>query len=540
MEAIAENAARVCGATLASIFRLTDGVLRLNAVYGPVPTFPDGRAGELRVDRGSITGRAVVERRTIHIEDVAALPEEEFPETRAVQQRFGQRTTLATPLLREGRALGAILIRRTEVKPFTDKQIALLETFADQAVIAIENARLFQELQARNAELTESLEQQTATAEILRVISSSPTDLQPVMDVVAESAARFCGATDASIWRLEGESLRLVAVHGTQPTVTAIGGTIAVTPRSVGGRAVLERQTIHVEDIQASDSEFPETQGRVRLVHVPTRTLLMTPLLREDVPIGVIGLRRREVQLFTAKQIELAKTFANQAVIAIENVRLFKELETKNRDLTESLEQQTATGDILRVISRSQTDVQPVFDTIADNLLRLFDAWDAWVTRYEDGLLYHAAVRAGRPEAAPREPIEGFAPTPELTVGRCVLAASVIHVEDVETDPVVSARSREIATRYGWRSALAAPMLRAGQVIGVVTVTRRREGAFTEREIELIQTFADQAVIAVENVRLFKELRTRTGGARALGGAAHRPGRGEPRGRARRSTSTRC
>src|SRR6185295_13523104 len=199
--------------------------------------------------------------------------------------------------------------------------------------------------------------------EILRVISSSPTDLQPVMDVVAESAARFCGATDASIWRLEGESLRLVAVHGTQPTTTSIGGTIAVTPKSVTGRVVLDRQTIHVEDIQASDTEFPETRERVRLAHVPTRTLLATPLLREDVPIGVIVLRRREVQLFTAKQIELAKTFAAQAVIAIENVRLFTELEGKNLALTkahaqvtEALDQQTATSEILRVISSSPTD----------------------------------------------------------------------------------------------------------------------------------------------------------------------------------------
>ena len=217
------------------------------------------------------------------------------------------------------------------------------------------------------------------------------------------------------------------------------------------------------------------------------------------------------MQPFTNKQMALAKTFADQAVIAIENVRLFKELEAKNRDLTETLEQQTATGEILRIISRSQTDVQPVFDTIADNLLRLFDAWDAWVARYENGLVHMVAVRAGRPEAAPRGVIEPFLPTPELTVGRCILAASVIHVADVTTDPIVSARSREIATAYGWRSALGAPMLRDGQVIGAVLVTRRMEGAFSEREIELIQTFADQAVIAVENVRLFKELRTRTG-----------------------------
>ena len=510
LDTLIESAVRLCGANSGLVYRQDGDLYRVVVACGTTPAFTElAKKYPMGVNRESATGRAILDRRVVHIPNAVADPGYKWAGQQAAGEPYP--TILAVPMLREDTVIGVLTVQRTEVRPFTDKQIELVTTFADQAVIAIENVRLFKELETRNRDLSESLEQQTATAEILRVISSSPTDLQPVMDVVAESAARFCGATDASIWRLEGESLRLVAVHGTQPTVTSIGGTIAVTPRSVGGRAVLERQTIHVEDIQASDSEFPETQGRVRLVHVPTRTLLITPLLREDVPIGVIGLRRREVQLFTAKQIALAKTFANQAVIAIENVRLFKELETKNRDLTESLEQQTATGDILRVISRSQTDVQPVFDTIADNLLRLFDAWDAWVTRYEDGLLYHAAVRAGRPEAAPREPIEGFAPTPELTVGRCVLAASVIHVEDVETDPVVSARSREIATRYGWRSALAAPMLRAGQVIGVVTVTRRREGAFTEREIELIQTFADQAVIAVENVRLFKELRTRTG-----------------------------
>ena len=238
-------------------------------------------------------------------------------------------------MLKADELVRVVTIWRVEVKPFTEAQIAFLETFADQAVIAIENVRLFQELEARNRELTESLEQQTATADILRVISSSPTDLQPVMDVVAESAARFCGAENATILRLEGEVLHLVAQHGPSPSNQRTGATFVVDRGGVTGRSVLDRRTQHIEDLSAlPETEFPVTVDALQQSGVPVaRTILVTPLLREGLPIGTIYMRRSEVQPFTEKQIALAKTFAAQAVIAIENVRLFTELEARNREL---------------------------------------------------------------------------------------------------------------------------------------------------------------------------------------------------------------
>ena len=364
--------------------------------------------------------------------------------------------------------------------------------------------RLFTELGARNRELIESLERETATGSILRAIAMSPTDPAPVFEAILESALRLCHASVGGVNLSDGRVVSVAALRGRPAWVEAVK---AAFPRSLDDpglttRAIREGVTVHVPDVRAEPSSL-------RLVDDAgeSRAELYAPMLREGRCIGVVAVQREEPGLFSEAEVALLHTLADQAAIAVENVRLFTELEARNRELTESLEQQTATSEILRVISRSQTDLQPVFDTIADNLQRLFVGWDAWVTRYEDGLLYNVAVRAGLPEVASLRPIaRPFPATPELTVGRCVLAASVIHVADVLTDSVVSARSREIAMAYGWRSALAAPMLRTGQVIGAVMVTRREAGAFTEREIELIQTFADQAVIAVENVRLFTEL----------------------------------
>ena len=291
-------------------------------------------------------------------------------------------------------------------------------------------------LRMRTLELADTQEQQTATSEILRVIASSPTDLQPVMDVVAESAARFCGATNAAILRLEGERLRIVAAHGPAPTNQPVGSTVAASRGGVSGRAVRDRQTIHVVDLEAlPETEFPETLERSRRFHVRTGTLLATPLLREDVPIGAIVMRRSEVQPFTEKQIGLAKTFADQAVIAIENVRLLQELQARNAELTESLEQQTATADILRVISSSPTDVQPVFDAIVRSAVRLCDGVFCALFRFDGKLIHLVAAHNLSSEALEvARKIFPAPPTRELTAGRAILDRAVEHIPDLEND----------------------------------------------------------------------------------------------------------
>src|SRR5262245_40610394 len=355
LDGIAERAARLCDAEDAAIFRLDGNFLHLVAHFGPIPMAD--AVGESRViDRDTPASRAIADRQTIHVHDLRAA-ETEFPGTKTRGIAMGVRTVLSTPLLREGVAIGAIHIRRREVRPFSDKQIKLLETFADQAVIAIENARLFQELK-------ESLEQQTATSEIPGVIASSPTDIQPVLDVVVKSAARLCDSTDAQIYRVEDNVLKLVASHGSIPIFLQDEDRPIV--RGLGmGRAVIDREVVHVRDSASAEAqaEFPEA----RASHSGTRTYLITPLLREGVAIGVIRIRRTEVRAFTDKQIALLKAFANQAVIAIENVRLFKELQERNAELREALEHQTATSEVLSIISRSPTDVQPVLDAIVES-----------------------------------------------------------------------------------------------------------------------------------------------------------------------------
>ena len=488
LDAVAESAARLCDASDAAIWRADGENLQSVAHYGPVPLVQHTRP----LNRGWPTGRSVVDRKTIHVHDVAAELETEFPDAKTRTLLSGARTVLATPLLREGIPIGAIQIRRQEVRPFTEKQIALLQTFADQAVIAIENVRLFQELQARNRDLTEALEQQTATSEILRVISSSPTDLQPVMDAIAKNAARLCDASDALIYRIDSEVIQRVAVYGSMPLLSNVP---PINRGSPTGRAILDRQTIHVNDMSAEvDTEFPDAKDLQR--HAGTRTALATPLLREGVPIGVIFIRRTEVRPFSEKQIALLKTFADQAVIAIENVRLFKEIQERNAELREALEHQTATAEVLGIISRSPTAVQPVLDTIVESAARVCGIDDVLLRLREESNFVSRAHFGPMPIAR----LEISIDEPQF---RWIHEHGTLHVPDA----LAQNDFPMLGSLGGWRTLLVVPLRKHGEIIGNLNSRRTEVRPFTPAQIKLLETFADQAVIAIENVRLFNELK---------------------------------
>ena len=355
---VAASAARLCDAYDAQIHLVDGDYLLLVAHHGPILA-----PSTLPLSAGVFIGRALLDQRTIHVVDLQA-ETVEYPESSGNARRLGFRTTLAVPLIGAGKAIGVISIRRTEVRPFTDRQIDLLKTFADQGVIAIENTRLFEAEQASKRELQESLEHQTATSDVLSVISRSPNELQPVLDAIVETARRLCQSDRAMFFQLREDRYHLAAERGTDPEFLAWVRDNPMSPElgsgSTVGRAARERRTIHVPDL-AGDPEYNESpiQRRGR-----ARSRLAVPLLRGHVVFGVILVARDAVRPFTNRQIKLVETFADQAVIAIENTRLFEAEQASKRELQEALEQQTATAEVLKVISRSALDVQKVLDAL--------------------------------------------------------------------------------------------------------------------------------------------------------------------------------
>ena len=504
--AMLENAVRICGAKFGNLWLYDGEFFRIGATTcGAPPAYVEylRRESPFRADARVGIGRLAQTRQTYQVADVAAQPTHNDKLRVATIDLAGARTVLGVPMLKDGKVVGTIVIYRREVQPFTEKQAALVESFAAQAVIAIENTRLLNELRQRTAGLTKSLEQQTATAEVLGVISRSKFELQPILQSVVDAAMRLCRADQAVIYRPQSGSYRFAAGHSTVPEYLEIEKQTTIVPGhgTVVGRAALTRQVARVDDSLTDPLYEHKDDARVGGV----RSMIGVPLMREGEPIGVIALARNRVEPFTDREIELVTTFADQAVIAIENVRLFEAEQQRTRELTESLQQQTATADVLKVISRSTFDLQSVLDTLIESAARLCAANKGSI-QMREGDVYRIRAHYGLArEAVEYALLQPLRPDRSSVTGRVVLDGKIIHIPDVLADPEYQATNYQQA--FGFRTILGVPLLRDGATIGVFLLNRGEVSPFTDKQIELVTTFADQAVIAMENARLLNELR---------------------------------
>ena len=504
LESVAAYVARICEAQFVDIFLVENNELRDVAWFGELK-----RTLTIPLGRSTVGGRSIHDMRPVHVYDLQNAGDE-FPRGREIALRDGHRTILGVPLIREGRALGTILVRRTEVRPFEQKHIDLVTNFAAQAVIAIENTRLLNELR-------ESLQQQTATADVLKVISSSPGELEPVFTAMLENATRICQANFGNLWLYDDDSFRMAAMHGEVPAWREYrrrDPTVPTGSKTPLSRIATTKRLQHVVDVReeaAYVERYPTFTALVDLAGA--RTLLGVPMLKDGELIGVIAIYRQEVQPFTDKQIELVQNFAAQAVIAIENTRLLNELRERTDDLTEFLEQQTATSEVLSVISSSPGELQPVFQAMLENATRICEAkFGILYLRDGEGLRLVAAYNVP-PAFAEARRDRAIYPAPETSIGQVLKTRETAHVADaaatrsyVERHPA-TVQAVEVG---GVRTAVSVPLLKDNELVGVIAIYRQEVRPFTDKQVALLTSFAAQAVIAVENTRLLNELRQRT------------------------------
>jgi signal transduction histidine kinase len=493
-DSIIANAVRLSQSIFGAVYRFDGELIHMTGHHNfSAEGVADlqARFPQRAADGASLVAQCIRAKKVVEIEDVehdASVP----PGSRGLARKLGYRSQVVVPMLRDLEPIGAIVVARADPGGFPAKHVDLLRTFADQAVIAIENVRLFNETK-------EALEQQTATSEILRVISDSPGDVKPILDAVAQRATRLCEATAAAIFVLEGETLRRAAFAG--PAELAGRDTLPYVPSTLTGRTIAEGQPIHIEDLERVQAEFPMTWDLAQR-HGRRQTMLAVPLMREGRPFGTMFLRRTEVRAFSERQIALSKIFADQAAIGIENVRLFNE--TK-----EALEQQKASADVLGAISASIADTAPVFDKILESCQRLFEGHLVGVTLVEaDGRVH---LRAYKGEA--RDELTRIYPMPlsrESGTGFAILEQRIAEFPDVQNDRATPPQVRKGASVLGFASIVFAPMIFEARGIGAIWVARKVAGAFGEKQLTLLKTFADQAVIAIQNARLFREIQEKS------------------------------
>ena len=500
-DAIVQSAARLCGANFSVVYLYDGDRLRIAATKNFTPeakNLSHALQQLKRPDRSQLGGRAILDRKLVHVSDVLADPEY----SRELALAGGWRAVLAVPLLHDGRPVGAISIAKAEPTSFSDQQIQLLNTFANQAVIAIENVRLFEAEQQRTRELAESLEQQTATSEVLRVISSSPGELKPVFNAMLENAVRLCEAEFGHLFLYEGEAFHTTALHSASRVFAEVRRRPVVlrevhpdNPLAVITRT---RAVVHTADVRTEKSYIERDPSFFEFVDTSwARALMLVPMLKENELIGAFTIYRLEVRPFTDKQIDLVKNFAAQAVIAIENTRLLNELR-------ESLDQQTATADVLRVISSSPGELKPVFHSMLDKATQLCEAAFGTLFLMEGQSLRRVALHnapAKYAEYADKNPLIPYHQSPGLN--RLIETKQAVHVTDMMVE-----EPETPVTKFGnARSLVIVPMLKDDELVGAIGIFRQEVRPFAEKQIELVTNFAAQAVIAIENARLLNELR---------------------------------